>query len=206
MAAAPVTEGAITASLLFAIGYGRTPSSPASDLSPELREPVTKTLQDQGCDLGPALDAVQAGLEALKQDPSLSISAQRYDQLRSEFLRAQGIEPGKGRNLWPVGGTTILKRAGGSWSEGLRRAGLGVTAKSTATGFGSSRFTPEQFTAAIQDFLEDATRQGLTLSYQSYLAWRKLSQERGRTDLPSGPSIRNTYGSWSAALNAPGEV
>lgn len=206
MAAAPVTEGAITASLLFAIGYGRTPSSPASDLSPELREPVTKMLQDQGRNQGPALDAVQAGLEALKQDPSLSISAQRYDQLRGEFLRAQGVEPGKGRNLWPVGGTTILKRAGGSWSEALRRAGLGVSAKSTATGFGTSRFTPEQFTAAIQDFMEDAPRQGLTLSYQSYLAWRKLCQERGRTDLPSGPSIRNTYGSWSAAINAPGEV
>lgn len=200
MAAAPVTEGAITASLLFAIGYGRTPSSAAPDLSEELRSPVSAMLQDQGGDSEPALQAVQAGLEALSQDPSLSISAQRYDQLRSEFLRAQGIEPGKGRNLWPVGGSTILKRAGGSWSEALRRAGLGVTAKSTATGFGSSRFTPEQFTAAIQDFLEDAPRQGLTLSYQSYLAWRELSQERGRTDLPSGPSIRNTYGSWSAAI------
>lgn len=202
MSAQPVSESAITASLFFAIGVGRTPSSQSPALAEELRGTVTAMLRGQGAQgsIDEALEAVRAGRDAVASDPSLSLSTQRYELLRGQFLAAQGTSPGKGRNVWPVGATTILKRSSGSWSAALQNVGLAASARARPSGFGTARFTAEQFRAALRDFTGDGAEEGFTTSYQSYVDWRKLQQQNGRTDLPSGPSIRNTYGSWSAAL------
>ncbi|MGJ9373889.1 hypothetical protein [Nesterenkonia sp. CF4.4] len=206
MAAPSVSESAITASLLFAIGIGRTPKRESPELSADLQDTVTKMLQDQGAaaQITQAIEAVRAGRDAVAADPSLSLSAQKYGQLRSQFLAAQDAAPGRGRNVWPVGASTILKRASGSWSAALQNVGLAASSRTTPTGFGTARFSEEQFRAALRDFTADGARAGFTTSYQSYVDWRKLEQQGGRTDLPSGPSIRNTYGSWSAALEQDG--
>ncbi len=198
MAAPAASENAITASLLYAVGSGRTPSSEAPELSVEMQETIAAVLQDQGAEdrMTRVVEAVRAGYEAVSADASLTISAQRYDTLRREFL----AEAGTGRNVWPVGSTTILKRAGGSWSSALGRAGMSASTRKRASGFGAARFTDEQYRAAVRDFTRAAAQKGSSTSYQNYLAWRKRSQEQGRSDLPSGPSLRNTYGSWSAAL------
>ncbi|MBE1523544.1 hypothetical protein [Nesterenkonia lutea] len=199
-----VSESAITASLFFAIGYGRTPSSQGPALPEELRETVAARLGEQGSgdSLAQALDAVRAGREAVQNDATLTISVQRYEQHRSQFLAEHATTGGKGKNVWPVGSTTILKRAGGSWNSALASAGLAVSSRERAAGFGRARFTTEQFQAAIRDFALAAAREGSSTSYRNYTEWRKQSQEHGRMDLPSGPSIRNSYGSWSAALQS----
>lgn len=206
MAAPSVSQSAITASLLFAIGVGRTPDRESGALAVELRETVAQMLQDQGApgSITQALDAVRAGRDAVLSDPSLSLSAAKYQALRSQFLAAQPAAPGKGKNVWPVGASTILKRAEGSWSAALQNVGLAASSRARPSGFGSARFSAEQFRAALQDFTATGARAGFTTSYQSYVEWRKAEQQGGRTDLPSGPSIRNTYGSWSAALERDG--
>ncbi|MBO0594826.1 hypothetical protein I2485_00240 [Nesterenkonia sp. E16_7] len=206
MAAPSVSDSAITASLLFAIGLGRTPTPESRALAEELRDTVTQMLQDQGASgsISQALDAVRAGRDAVTSDPSLSLSAARYQTLRSEFLAAQPAAPGRGRNVWPVGASTILKRASGSWSAALQNVGLSASSRARPSGFGSARFTEEQFRAALRDFTANGGQAGFTTSYQSYVDWRKLQQQQGRSDLPSGPSIRNTYGSWSVALERDG--
>ncbi|TDS83005.1 hypothetical protein [Nesterenkonia aurantiaca] len=202
MAAPPVSENAIIASLFFAIGVGRSPDPESPELTEELRETVTQMLQDQGASgsISQALEAVRAGRDAVTRDPSLSLSAQRYQELRSQFLTAQTAAPGRGRNVWPVGTSTILKRASGSWSAALQNVGLAASSRARPSGFGTARFSHEQFRTALRDFTAQGAGAGFTTSYQSYVDWRKLQRQQGRTDLPSGASIRNTYGSWSTAL------
>ncbi|MCH8561448.1 hypothetical protein [Nesterenkonia sp. DZ6] len=206
MAASPVSQSAITASLFYAIGVGRIPSSQSPALADDLRDTVTRMLQDQGAgdSVNEVLDAVRAGRDAVAGDPSLSLSAKKYEELRSHLLAAQSAAPNRGWNVWPIGASTILKRADGSWSAALQNVGLAPSSRARPSGFGTARFTPAQFGAALRDFTGHGAREGFTTSYQSYVDWRKAQQQRGRTDLPSGPSIRNTYGSWSAALKREG--
>ena len=206
MAAPSVSESAITASLFFAIGVGRTPDAQSPPLAEDLRDTVTRMLQDQGAggSVMQALDAVRAGRDAVALDPSLSLSAQKYERLRSQFLAAQPATPSRGRNVWPVGASTILKRASGSWSAALHNVGLAASSRARPSGFGTARFSADQFRTALRDFTTHGARAGFTTSYQSYVDWRKREQQHGRTDLPSGPSIRNSYGSWSAALERDG--
>ncbi|MGJ9425342.1 hypothetical protein ACHABX_05800 [Nesterenkonia halotolerans] len=200
MAAPAAPESAITASLLFAVGSGRVPSNEAPELPAEMTETLAKLLAHQGAEdhVARVVEVVRAGLEAVNADSSLTLSAQRYDTLRREFLAETGSAAG--RVVWPVGSTTILKRAGGSWNSALVRTGLVASTKTQASGFGRARFTAEQYRTAVRDFARAAARKGGSTSYQNYLAWRRRSQEEGRSDLPSGPSLRNSYGSWSAAL------
>lgn len=206
MAAPSVSDSAITASLLFAIGLGRNRDPQSAPLAHELQDTVTQMLQDQGAaeKIPQALEAVRAGRDAVAADPSLSLSAQKYAQLRAQFLETQGAAPARGRNVWPVGASTILKRASGSWSAALQKVGLAASSRARPSGFGSARFTQEQFRAALRDFTANGGRAGFTTSYQSYVDWRTREQQRGRSDLPSGPSIRNSYGSWNAALQQDG--
>lgn len=203
MATPQVPASTIEASLLFALGSGKTPGpSTSPELPEEMVEGVSRMLSDQGTPalIPQVLETIRAGRQHVERDASLTISAQRYEQVRGDFLQAHGIESSKGRNIWPVGRTTVLKRAGGSWSEALRAAGLGVSTKQRAAGFGTARFSPEQFVAAIGEFKGAAAQGTFTTSYQNYIQWRKSEVERGRTGLPSGPAIRNTYGSWSSAI------
>lgn len=210
MGRAPVPRSAIDASLWVILGHSLAdkipPPAGSQPVPPEASVAVARMLAEQGsAELeSTALETIRAGLHALAQDPSLTVSASRYDTLRGEFIDSHRIDAGKGRTLWPVGSTTILKRASGSWSQALAEAGLATSAEPRPAGFGRARFAPEQFSAAIFDFTSQALREGSSTSYQNYVAWRKRQQQGGRTDLPSGPAIRNSFGSWSAALDQEG--
>lgn len=210
MSKAPVPRSAIDASLWFMLGRSLAEAAPtlldSQQVPGEAAEVVTQMLADQdSAELtSQVLETIGAGLHALDQDPSLSLSAARYDTLRREFIDSHSIHSGKGRSLWPVGSSTILKRASGSWSQALADAGLAASAESRPAGFGRARFTPEQFSAAVADFTAQAQREGTSTSYQNYLTWRKRQQQAGRTDLPSGPAVRNSFGSWNAALEQEG--
>lgn len=201
-----VPHAAITAGLWFMLGRSLDSPQPQASAQRTLGEDtisaVTQMLTDQGAaGLVPeVLDTVQAGREHAEQDASATLSAKRYDQLRADFLAAHTIQAGKGRTLWPVGSTTALKRTGGSWNAALSSAGLAVSAKPTAAGFGRARFTQEQFDAAIGEFAAHCVEVGTPATYQRYVAWHREQKSAGRNDLPSGAAIRNTYGSWSAAL------
>ncbi|TLP98654.1 hypothetical protein FEF26_04485 [Nesterenkonia salmonea] len=202
MVAPLVPDSALHASLLFAVGYGQTPDTQAPGLSSDMAESVGAMLDNQDTThLIPLVkDTVRAGQQSLDQNPALTISAKRYAEIRSEFIATHGIQSSKGKQVWPVGATTILKRSGGSWNEALRAAGFATSTQQTPQGFGSARFTPDQFDAAIRAFRHDATTGNYSTKLQHYVEWRKELVNQGRTDIPSGPAIRNFYGSWSAAL------
>ena len=57
-----------------------------------------------------------------------------------------------------------------------------------------------QFDIAIEDYKNDAKEAGFATKYDNYLEWRKYHLSKGRTNLPSGPAVRNHYGSWSKAI------
>lgn len=203
MPAPPVSDLAIRASLLFAVGCGRESAEHSEPVDAELAAEVRRMLADNGRDaaVNDALEAVQAGQAAIAGDP-VTISAQRYDRLRAEFLKQHHIEATQGKTLWPVGSRTILKRTGGSWSAALKQAGLGVSSKQTSKQFGASKFTQEQVLAVVREFCRYAAEVGVPTSYLRYVDWRKDQRAEGREDLPAGASIRNTIGSWKAAVEA----
>lgn len=211
MSRAQVPRSAVDASLWFMLGRSLTADSPVTPgdqaLDPQLIDAVTTMLHDQGAaSLVPTvLDTIQAGRERLGADTSLTLSASRYDQLRTEFLTAHQIHGGKGRTLWPVGSTTALKRAGGSWNTALDQAGLATSSAPKNTTFGKARFTAEEFQSAVADFAAAADDAGSAATYQGYVKWQGEQKQRGRSDRPSGAAIRNAYGSWSAALAAQGD-
>lgn len=206
MSKSQVSQYAIDTSLWFILGRslpeGASRPDDSPSLPPEAAEEVTQMLEEQGsAELQTVvLETIRTGLRGVKQDPSLTLSASRYEKLRGEFIEEHQIDAGKGKALWPVGGTTILKRASGSWSQALAHAGLAASTGPRPTGFGKARFTPEQFSQAIAEFTEQAQREGTSTSYQNFVSWRKDKLGTGRKDIPSGPSIRNTFGSWSSAL------
>lgn len=211
MSRAQVPRSAIDASLWFILGRsltaegsqtGQTQPAEAAVLDAELVEVVSRMLSEQGAQqlTETVLGTIRAGREHLDHDPALTLSAKRYDELRAEFIDQHMLDGGKGRTLWPVGSTTALKRAGGSWNAALSQAGLGTSAKPQAAGFGKARFTAEQFHTAISDFQAACEDAGSAPTYQAYGQWQRDQKQQGRSDRPSGAAIRNTYGSWKAAL------
>lgn len=202
MAAPLFPESALTASLLYALGHDRDPDAAGSELPAEMVEEVTGLLEDQGtAQLIPqVLASVRAGQQRLEQDPSATVSANVYTELRKKFIADHGIVSSKGRRVWPVGTITLLKRAGGSWNQALKSAGLATSTQQRPKGFGVATFTPEQFDIAIEDYKNDAKEAGFATKYDNYLEWRKYHLSKGRTNLPSGPAVRNHYGSWSKAI------
>lgn len=208
MSRAQVPRSAVDASLWFILGRSLTADTPATPgrqaLDPQLVQAVTTMLNDQGSAplAATVLDTIQAGRERLETDASLTLSTARYDQLRTAFLTAHQIHGGKGRTLWPVGSTTALKRAGGSWNAALEQAGLATSSTPKNSTFGKARFTAEDFQSAVADFAAAADDAGSAATYQGYVKWQGEQKLRGRSDRPSGAAIRNAYGSWSAALAA----
>lgn len=232
MSAPQVPQAALTASLWFAVARKSQVTRPqgAQPLPDDIVEAVTTMFEghDAPEQLPEILEAVAAGRELIVHDATLTLSAGGYDRLRKEAIAAFGLSSGPGKSLWPVGGTTILKRAGGSWSRALEQAGLATSSDSTAaasassqeasserpqgsetgtagvSGFGRARFSAEDFRAAIREFKKTAEHTGQSLSYQSYVDWRKEQVQQGRKDLPSGPALRNTCGSWKSAVENDG--
>lgn len=208
MSRAQVPVEAINASLWFLLARSRTaesdPGAEPADLQASVVESVTAMLKDQGSGalVDEVLTTVKRGFGLCRLDPAATLSAGRYDQLRTEFIAEHAIEAGKGRTLWPVGSTTALKRAGGSWSAALAEAGLAPSSKPTAAGFGKARFTTEQFAAAIGDFRAACAESGAPQTYRAYVEWQRQQKQQGRSDLPSGAAVRNAYGSWTAALES----
>ncbi|WP_150460244.1 hypothetical protein [Nesterenkonia ebinurensis] len=202
MAAPLLPESALTASLLYAVGHNYEPDVEGSQLPDEMVEEITGLLEDQGTpELVPeVLAGIRAGQQRLEQEPAATVSANVYTQLRKKFIAEHGIESSKGRRVWPVGTITLLKRAGGSWNQALEAAGLATSSQQRPKGFGVATFTPEQFDIAIEDYKNDAKEAGFATKYDNYLDWRKYQLSRGRTNLPSGPAVRNHYGSWSKAI------
>lgn len=196
-----VPNSVIEASLLFAVGYDSPAGDPAvlpETMTAELHEALAA--QDCAHLAEEVFGTVAAGWQLRAGTQGTTIAVNRYSTLRRRFLDSHGLKPIKGKNVWPVGSTTILKRYGGSWSQALQAFGFQASDNFRPAGFGAPRFSEEKFLQALRDFVKDAYDKGYLTSYQNYVSWRKEQVAQGRKDLPSGPTMRNTYGTWAKAL------
>lgn len=146
-------------------------------------------------DLGVARGAALA-------DPSLTLSVADHDRARLEVLESLGQVSRRGTPLWPVGSRTVSARlGGGSWSAALVR--LGLAAPVTVRPRGNLRFDEDDFRLVVREFLGECSRTGTGATFSAYTAWCAGQREQGR-EVPAGATLRQHFGSWSAALAALG--
>lgn len=87
-------------------------------------------------------------------------------------------------------GVLVAKRFG-TWKKACQAAGLGV---STLPGNCNRRWGQGQLVDILLDYFNSTTARG---TFDDYARW--ASQESGR---PSAPTVRNRFGSWTAAKRA----
>lgn len=120
-----------------------------------------------------------AALRQVAQTVGEPMSRERYEAVQQR--EAQELP------MW----LTITKRFG-SWNEACARAGLRVNAQHTGR---PPTWDRDSVAVAVATFLADPAASGS--SYDAYSAWAK-----GQHDAPSGPTVRNVFGTWNLAKSA----
>ena len=199
-----VSDALLRSSLLYVLGLRlelTEPKIPAEEgLDPEIVSDTAEVLAKGG--LNPeeiirTLGIIQAASERLEEDPSVTLPGAVYDAKRLEFI---ALHPSMGKEIvsWPVGSLTVSKRLGGSWNAAL--SSLGIATQEAPQGFGAAQYSPEEYAEAVRNFVAA----GVGNTYGDYEAWVQSEQQEGRSR-PSGPSVRNIYGSWNLALRSGGD-
>lgn len=153
-------------------------------------------------ELATILARIGAAQRAALEDPTLTITGARYNELRGELLDAMGLKSAKGAKPWPPTRQTIQKRYDG-WNDALESMGLATAAKGRAKGL--LAFSKEDYGRAIRDFIADAASDGVEQTFANYDGWVKAQSASG-VRRPSPASIRNFYGAWLAALRQASRV
>jgi len=153
-------------------------------------------------ELATILGIIGAAQRTALQDPTLTITGSRYNELRSELLEAMGLKSAKGAKPWPPTRQTITKRYEG-WNDALESMGLATASKGRPKGL--VVFTEQDYTQSIIDFIADATASGTEQTFANYDQWVK-EQATASTRRPSPASIRNYFGAWLPALRQAARV
>ncbi|MBO1336325.1 sigma factor-like helix-turn-helix DNA-binding protein [Streptomyces sp. VRA16 Mangrove soil] len=128
------------------------------------------------------------------------IAKARYDTWRESVLDELGMESSKGSTPWPPTSQTVMKRlGGGAWAQAQRA--LGLTPDRRGRPPGGLVYEPQDYPAALRDFLSDAARAGTPTTYQAYEIWVR-TQDRAGHRRPAPASIRLYYKSWTTAKRA----
>lgn len=150
------------------------------------------------------LQLIAAARDAIASDSTISISNDRYDRLRSEFLADHGIERGKGRVPWPPTSQTVAKRLGeGGWSDALRSLGLDTSA--TPKGMGQAKYAAEDYEQTVIEFLKHTGVSGEGTTYAAFEQWLASEKRSGRPR-PSAPAVRGAFRSWNEAVRSRGNA
>lgn len=123
------------------------------------------------------------------------LSAAGYDKIRASVLAELGLKSERGVMLWPPTHQTIMSRLGGSWAGAMAECGLAASSDGQV-GKRNTRFSHADRMKALRAYLNMCEAEGAAPSYVGYTRWAKERQ------VPSGSSIRQTYGTWLAALEA----
>lgn len=118
----------------------------------------------------------------------LSITKDRYDEWRGEWIRRYGKVD---LSLpWPPTSQTVMKQTGkGAWNDAVREAGL--TANTRGRTRGRIFYTGDDaYEEVAQAFVEDVTGQGRRPTVAEYRRW-----SRGRS-APSEAAMRTYFGPW----------
>lgn len=133
------------------------------------------------------------------------MAAQRYsDEQMLEALRAAASVTGQPMSTGAYTGVqrggdlptwTAIKHRFGSWNAACRQAGLEVTVQSGRP----PTWTTDDVRRVVAEFLADPEVSSSAIT--AYEAWA-----RPRPDAPSSQTVRNTFGSWSAAKESAGDA
>lgn len=129
-------------------------------------------------------------------NPSTTITGNRYQELRTELLDAMGLASAKGTMPWPPTRQTIMKRFAG-WNAALTTMGLATASKGRSKGL--VVFTEADYLNAVTEFAADCDASGLTPTYANYHVW-SLNMRNAGNRRPSPAAVRNLYGSWLSAM------
>ncbi|MDO5721422.1 MAG: hypothetical protein Q4P06_02630 [Actinomycetaceae bacterium] len=133
--------------------------------------------------------------ERLKQEPT-AMSVVTYDRLRRRVLSELGLVSFQGGQLWPPTSQTVIAQMHGSWNKAMQDCGLQAQERVRTTHV-QTRFTPEDHRRALRDFVTHYRGMGVRPTYSRYTEWVRA---QGRSDTPSGPLLRQVYGTWNKAL------
>lgn len=149
-------------------------------------------------DVATILGVIGAAQKYVEENPSASITAQRYHRLRGELIPALGLVSRKGSNAWPPTGQTLMKRFG-SWNDALEAMGIGTTKQGRPKGL--LKFTREDYHNAVRDYCSSARAANTKATNVGYDVWARAERADGR-ERPSIASVRGIYGSWSDAVRS----
>ncbi len=141
-----------------------------------------------------ARDAAAAERE-VKSDPTY-MSVVTYDRMRRQVLAELGLVSERGVQLWPPTSQTVIAHLHGRWNDALAACGLHTLAQ-VEHGRVRSRFTRQDHRRALEAFNAHCSRVGLRPTYSRYCDWVR---DEKRPDTPSGPLLRQVYGTWRQAL------
>ncbi|WP_144237965.1 sigma factor-like helix-turn-helix DNA-binding protein [Microbacterium sp. C448] len=147
-------------------------------------------------ELATILGIIGAAQRTALEDPTLTITGSRYNELRAELLEAMGLKSAKGAKPWPPTRQTIMKRYEG-WNDALESMGLALATKGRQKGL--LIFSEEGYAQAIVDFISAASVSSIEPTFASYGQWVKSESVLG-IRRPSPAAIRNYYGGWLTAL------
>ncbi len=146
------------------------------------------------------LGLIHAAQELVRSGAQVGISAARYNARRESVLEELGMESSKGTRPWPPTSQTVMKRlGGGSWAKA--QIALGLTPDSRGRPEGPLLFEPQDYPAAVADFLRDAQSVGGPSTFERYASWVEAEERSGRRR-PSAPSVRLYYRGWTSAKRA----
>ena len=130
-------------------------------------------------------------------NPAVTITKKRYDEVRREILDDFGLASAQGVMPWPPTAQTVMKRLGGGyWAEALRN--IGLTPDERGRERGLLRFTENDYDNAVVDFLAQANVTGQAPTFDAYREWVESEDRAGRRR-PSDASVRLRYTSWNNA-------
>lgn len=171
----------------------------ATNLSQELLDELGTHLVEASVtpeELATILGIIGATQRKALDDPTLTITGSRYNELRGELLDAMGLESAKGAKPWPPTRQTLQKRYDG-WNDALESMGLATARLGRQKGL--LVFSEEDYAQSIVDFIADALRAHTEQTFANYGEWVQAQLAAGLRR-PSPASIRNFYGAWLSAL------
>lgn len=187
---------------LYALSHD-LPAGEDSQVPSRTRTEVSDVLRRQGAsapEIARVLQLIGAGMTAVSQGTARTFTKDAYDAARDRAVAGLEHFGDAGHRLWPPTSQTVRKRLGSNyWNEALGALGYPVSGRGRARG--AARYSPDDFVAAVADFLADAARTGSSTSFVAYEAWNRDQREESRMR-PSGAAVRSHFGGWQAAKDA----
>lgn len=163
-------EGAVWYALAREQGLTCDRHGAAQEMDLDEMEEMGQALLREGVEptaVAEILGLIHAAQELVRSGAEVGIPAARYNARRESVLEELGMESNKGARPWPPTSQTVMKRLGeGAWAKA--QIALGLTPDSRGRPEGLLLFEPQDYPAAVADFLRDAQATDSPATYQGY--------------------------------------